>query len=120
MSQTPTLRTVSVEQFIALPVDEIIEALPRFLASYVVADPVLQGAVVSAIAPLQTEAPRAEWEALVTHMKTLGEDYGFYHRDALAEKVAEAYMIPCWKTHRPLRDSSTWTLRWLLLTPAVG
>lgn len=101
MSSTPTLHTVSVEQFIALPVDEIIEALPRFLASYVVSDPALRDAVVTAIAPLQSEAPRAEWEALVDHMKTLGEDYGFYHRDALAEKVAEAYMIPL------LEDSST-------------
>lgn len=101
MSTPPTLHTVSVEQFIALPVDEIIEGLPRFLASYVIADRALQEAVVEAIAPLQTEAPRAEWEALVAHMKTLGEAYGFYHRDALAEKVAEAYMIPL------LEDSST-------------
>jgi 1-acyl-sn-glycerol-3-phosphate acyltransferase len=92
---------VSAEQFIALPVEQIIEALPRFLASYVIPDPALQKAVIDAITPLQTEAPRAEWEALVAHLQALGESYGFYHRDALAEKVAESYMAPL------LQDSST-------------
>jgi len=101
MTSPPTLHTVSVAQFIALPVQKIIDALPRFLASYVIPDPAVQQAVIAEIALLQTAAPRAEWEALVAHFKTLGEDYGFYHRDALAEKVAEGYMIPL------LEDSST-------------
>jgi 1-acyl-sn-glycerol-3-phosphate acyltransferase len=101
MVSPPTLHTVSVAEFIALPVQKIIDALPRFLASYVIPDPDVQQAVIAEIAQLQTTAPRAEWEALVAHLKTLGEDYGFYHRDALAEKVAEGYMIPL------LEDSST-------------
>ena len=94
MSGSPTLDNMTVADFIALPVDMIMASLPSFLASYVVPDPAIQKGVIDAISPLQTDAPREEWEALVKHMKTLGEAYGFYHRDALAEKLAEAYMVP--------------------------
>jgi len=101
MVSSPTIHTVSVDQFLSLPVERIIEALPFFLASYVIPDPAVQQGVVASIASLQAEASRADWQGLVDHMKTLGDSYGFYPRDALAEKVAEGYMAPL------LEDSST-------------
>ena len=94
MTSSPTLHTMSVAQFLGLPLDRIIDGLPRFLASYVIPDPEVQKGVIDAISPLQTGSSREEWAALVEHMQTLGESYGFYARDALAEKIAEGYMVP--------------------------
>ena len=94
MTSSPTLHTMSVAQFLGLSLDRIIDGLPRFLASYVIPDPEVQKGVIDAISPLQTGSSREEWAALVEHMQTLGESYGFYARDALAEKIAEGYMVP--------------------------
>jgi len=101
MSSSPTLTTTSVAQFLALPAEQIIAALPRFLASYVIPEDQVQQRVIDEISVLQSDASREEWEALIGHMQTLGEAYGFYHRNALAEKIAEGYMVPL------LKDSSS-------------
>ena len=94
MVPSPSLHTMTVEDFISLPLERIMEGLPHFLASYVVSEPEVQRGVIEAIAPLKTSASRDEWQALVEHMHHLGESYGHYHRDALAERIAEAYMKP--------------------------
>lgn len=94
MTSAPSLHTMQVESFLSLPLERIIEALPRFLASYVIPDPDVQRQVIESIGPLRDEVPKEEWAALVAHMGSLGGNYGLYRRDALAERIAEAYMSP--------------------------
>ncbi|MEE2829722.1 MAG: lysophospholipid acyltransferase family protein [Myxococcota bacterium] len=94
MGGNPSLQTMTVAEFLRLPLEQVMAGLPTFLASYVVPEPAVQREVIEAISALGRDQPKAAWASLLEHMQHLGEGYGRFHRNGLAERIAEAYMAP--------------------------
>lgn len=83
---------IPVDTLLALPLDEIVERLPRFLGSYVTEHGGVRDAVVAEVEKVRADG--GEWAGLLEHMLRLGGDFGGYQGNALAARVASAYMKP--------------------------
>ncbi len=91
---------IEVSTLLALPLEEIVQRLPAFLGSYIVAE--ARDAVVSAVEAVREEAEPADWARLLGHMQTLGDNFGGHVRDDLATRIAVAYMEPLVDPASPL------------------
>ena len=93
---------IPVDTLLALPLDDIVQRLPRFLGSYVTERHGARDAVVAGLEEVRRTG--SGWAELLEHMRHLGGDFGGYERNPLATKIATAYMTPLLPTSSSLES----------------
>jgi 1-acyl-sn-glycerol-3-phosphate acyltransferase len=82
----------ALRAFLDLPREQLLAALPGFLASYVLPGDDTQARVRAGVAAVRDAAAPGEWDGLLDYMRQLGTDYGHWEGNALAARLATAFM----------------------------